>query len=179
MCNCRLTWGFQKQSLEVFYKKGVLNHFAIFTRKRLCKSRFISKVVGLRPTTLLKKRLWHRCFPVNFAKFLRTLFLQNNSRCLFLDFNQKQIPIHMKRTEKVSANQARIFKLLWNCTKIIDKFWILALLQYATFILDFACITFLRQTLLTHFMPLVSFYTTWKRQKTYSFLMFSGGVERG
>ena len=25
--------------------------------------------------TLLKKRLWHRCFPVNFAKFLRILFL--------------------------------------------------------------------------------------------------------
>ena len=25
---------------------------------------------GLRPATLLKKRLWHRCFPVNFAKFL-------------------------------------------------------------------------------------------------------------
>ena len=27
-----------------------------------------------RPATLLK-RLWRRCFPVNFAKFLRTLFL--------------------------------------------------------------------------------------------------------
>ena len=26
------------------------------------------------PATLLKKRLWHRCFPVNFAKFLRTAF---------------------------------------------------------------------------------------------------------
>ena len=24
--------------------------------------------------TLLKKRLWHRCFPVNFAKFLRRSF---------------------------------------------------------------------------------------------------------
>ena len=24
------------------------------------------------PATLLKKRLWHRCFPVNFVKFLRT-----------------------------------------------------------------------------------------------------------
>ena len=24
--------------------------------------------------TLLKKRLWHRCFPVNFTKFLRTPF---------------------------------------------------------------------------------------------------------
>ena len=31
------------------------------------------------PATLLKKRLWHRCFPVNFAKFLRTPFLQNTS----------------------------------------------------------------------------------------------------
>ena len=26
-----------------------------------------------------KMRLWRRCFPVNFAKFLRTLFLQNTS----------------------------------------------------------------------------------------------------
>ena len=31
---------------------------------------------SLMPATLLKKRLWHRCFPVNFAKFLRTPFLQ-------------------------------------------------------------------------------------------------------
>ena len=29
---------------------------------------------GLRPATLLKKRLWHRCFPMNFVKFLRTAF---------------------------------------------------------------------------------------------------------
>ena len=27
----------------------------------------------------IKERLWHRCFPVNFAKFLRTPFLQNTS----------------------------------------------------------------------------------------------------
>ena len=26
-----------------------------------------------------KKRLWHRCFPVNFVKFLRTPFRQNTS----------------------------------------------------------------------------------------------------
>ena len=31
---------------------------------------------------------------------------------------------------------------------------------------------------LTHFMPLVSFYTPWKYQKTRCFLIFSGGVER-
>ena len=29
----------------------------------------------LRPTALLKKRLWHRCFPGNFAKSLRTPFI--------------------------------------------------------------------------------------------------------
>ena len=29
----------------------------------------------LRPATLLKSRLWHRCLPVNFVKFLRTPFL--------------------------------------------------------------------------------------------------------
>ena len=43
---------------------------------------------SLRPATLLKKRLWHRCFPVNFAKFLRALFLQNTSRRLLLKIEQ-------------------------------------------------------------------------------------------
>ena len=42
------------------------------------------KVAGLRPATLLKKRLWHKCFPVNFVKFLRTPFLQNTSGGCFL-----------------------------------------------------------------------------------------------
>ena len=37
------------------------------------------QALGLRPVALLKKRLWHRCFPVNFATFLRTPFLQNTS----------------------------------------------------------------------------------------------------
>ena len=37
-----------------------------------------------RPATLLKKRLWHRCFLVNFVKFLRASFLQNISGRLLL-----------------------------------------------------------------------------------------------
>ena len=41
-------------------RKGVLRNFAKFTGKCLCQS--------------LKKRLWHRCFAVNFAKFLGTPF---------------------------------------------------------------------------------------------------------
>ena len=55
-------------------KKGVLRNFAKFTGKHLCQSLFFNKVAGLRPASLLKKRHWHGCFPVNFAKFLRTLF---------------------------------------------------------------------------------------------------------
>ena len=40
--------------------------------------------VSDRPATLLKKRLWHRCFPVDFAKFQRTLFLTEHLRWLLL-----------------------------------------------------------------------------------------------
>ena len=57
----------------------VLRDFAKFTGKHLRQSFFFNKVAGLRPTTLLKKSLWRRCFPVNFAKFLRTPFTQNTS----------------------------------------------------------------------------------------------------
>ena len=41
----------------------------------MCQSLFFNKVAGLRHATLLKKRLWHRCFPVSFSKFLGTPFL--------------------------------------------------------------------------------------------------------
>ena len=42
---------------EVFYKKGALKIFAKFTGKHLCQNHFFNKVPGLRPATLLKKRL--------------------------------------------------------------------------------------------------------------------------
>ena len=45
---------------------------------------FFNKVAGLRPTTLLIKRLWQRCFPENLAKFLRTPFLTEHLRWLLL-----------------------------------------------------------------------------------------------
>ena len=50
---------------EVFCKKGVLRNFTKFTGKHLCMSLFFNKVAG-QPATLLKTRLWHRYFPVNF-----------------------------------------------------------------------------------------------------------------
>ena len=65
-------------------KKGILRNFAKFTGKHLCQSLFLNKVAGLRLATLFKKRLWHRCFPVNFAKFLRTPFFTSDGYiCVF------------------------------------------------------------------------------------------------
>ena len=55
-------------------QKGVLRNFTKFTGKHLCQSLFFNKVAGLRLSTLLKKRLRHRCFLVNFVKFIRTPF---------------------------------------------------------------------------------------------------------
>ena len=37
-----------------------------------------------RVSILIKKRLWHRCFPVKFAKFLRTPFLTEHLQWLLL-----------------------------------------------------------------------------------------------
>ena len=51
-----------------FVKKGVLKNFTKLTGKQLRHSLFFNEV------TDLENRLWHRCFPVNFAKFLRIRF---------------------------------------------------------------------------------------------------------
>ena len=58
-------------------KKGVLRNFTKFTGKHQSQSLLFNKVAGLRLVTVLKKRVWHRCFPVNFVKFPRTPSLQN------------------------------------------------------------------------------------------------------
>ena len=56
-------------------------NFTKFTEKQLCQSLYFNKVYYF-TATLFKKRLWHRFFPVNFVKLLRTPFLQNTSRRL-------------------------------------------------------------------------------------------------
>ena len=68
----------------MFCEKGVLGNFTKFTGKHLCQGLFFNKVAGLKCATLLKKRAWHRCFPVNFVKFLRTPFLTEHLWWLLL-----------------------------------------------------------------------------------------------
>ena len=68
-------------------KKGVLENFTKLTGKYLCQGLVFNNVAGLRPASLLKKRLRHRFFTVSFVKFLRTPFLENTFGRLLLKWS--------------------------------------------------------------------------------------------
>ena len=76
-------------------KKVFLEFSQNSQEKHLCQSLF-NKVAGL-----LKRRIEHRCFPVNFAKFLRTPFFIEHLWWLLLlllyfeKVSAKNYPIHL------------------------------------------------------------------------------------
>ena len=77
---------YRRSRPEVFFKKDVLRSFTKFTGKNSRQSLLFIKVVG-RPSTLLKRRFWHRSFPLNFVKFLKLLFFIEHLWWLLLDSN--------------------------------------------------------------------------------------------
>ena len=88
---------------------------------------------GPKACNFTNKRLWHRCFPGNFAKFLRTLFLQNTSGRLLLfrvnrvsDYHTKSIYIKVflwiiVLRMLVPSKILRICKNTWN-SKLVRKY---------------------------------------------------------
>ena len=77
----------------MFFKIGVLKNFVILTEKHLCWSLFLIKLTPKTP-----KRLQHRYFLVNIAKFLRTPFLRKTSGgcfCCFKKFVHSQENIRL------------------------------------------------------------------------------------
>ena len=75
-------------------RKGALKNFKKFTGKRLCQSLFL-------PAALLKKRLLHRCFPVNgrllikLFKFSETVVYRNI--CVSIDHTETKSDRMMPR----------------------------------------------------------------------------------
>ena len=71
----------QKQPFADALQNRCTKNFTKLTGKHLCWSLFLIKLQTWRPSTVLKKRLQHRCFPVNITKslwtgfFIKTLFL--------------------------------------------------------------------------------------------------------
>ena len=81
---------------------------------------------GLRPATLLEMRLWYRFFPANFAKFLRTPFLQNTLGRLLLSVGN--ILGLFSRLFNLSLSTSFLGNLLWiRCLKKIQCFKIFLL----------------------------------------------------
>ena len=66
---------------EVFYKKDVLKNFAMFTRKHLCQSLFLS-------CNFVNKETLAQRFFCEFCKIFKNSFLQNTSRWILLFFNR-------------------------------------------------------------------------------------------
>ena len=64
--------------------KRCSQQFCKIYRKTPVAESLFNKAAGLTPVTLLKKRLWRRCFPGNFVKFLRTPFDIEHLRCLLV-----------------------------------------------------------------------------------------------
>ena len=70
-------WGWVEKKRCLQKKACILKYFDIFTGKNLCWN-LLDKVAGLKDTTCnFKKRLQHRCLPVNIANILRTRILKN------------------------------------------------------------------------------------------------------
>ena len=102
----------QKQPPEVFCIKRCSQKFCKIHRKT--------------PVPEFKKqRLWHKCFLVNCAKFLRTLFLQNTCGRLLLD--------HFLLTVHCTLRCRREFLKCFNCN--LEKFLVVKVLQiYAKYV---------------------------------------------
>ena len=62
----------RSRRLQMFFKIGTLKNFAVITRKHLCRSLFLNELQAWRPRK--RYRIQHRCFPVNNAKVLGTVF---------------------------------------------------------------------------------------------------------
>ena len=68
-----------------------------------------NKVAGW-PATLLKKGLWHKYFPVNFEKFLRTTLLTEHLRWLILAFQNKNYSTNLTTVKCVLNENNRSIK---------------------------------------------------------------------
>ena len=120
-----------------FIRKGVLRIFAKFTEKHLRQSLFFDKVAGLRPqarvsfliklqasglrsVTLLKKGLWHKRFPVNFVKCLRTPFYWTPLEDCFWSWQNRIFKVFWKIN--ISQSSEKCKENISVC-KTFPKFW--------------------------------------------------------
>ena len=97
----------QKQSSDVFCKKGVMKKLGKIQRKTPVLESLFNKVATRWLATLLKKKLLHTHFLLNFAKFFVTPFLQNTSgRLLQCSLLKNHVKIRVIRTASTTFSDA-------------------------------------------------------------------------
>ena len=75
---------------QTLCKIGALKNFAMFTGKHLCWCLLLMKL----KSNFVKKKLQHRCFCVNIAKFLRACFFKKHLWWLLLeDLKYASVPV--------------------------------------------------------------------------------------
>ena len=90
----------RRSSVKKVFLKALQN-----SQENICgRVFFFNQVADLRPTTWLKKRPWHKCFPVNFAKFLRTHFLYNTYGSCFWIIKCLTVPPLLKSHVGISSS---------------------------------------------------------------------------
>ena len=82
--NLKTTKG-RTRNFQSVYSLCSENLFVVIRHDSQKQSPGVVLLKRLRPATLLKKRLWHKCFSVNFTKSLRTPLLTEHLRWLLLD----------------------------------------------------------------------------------------------
>ena len=101
----------------MFYKRRVLIHFAKFMGKHLCWSLFFNNFI--------KKRLQHKCFPVDFSKFLRTPFFRTSpvaasDRNIFIELFSHLLSINQRFLQRAfNYENARTMNKI--CSKLTIK----------------------------------------------------------
>ena len=94
---------------------------ANLTGKHLCRS--LLQASGLKACNFINKKLEHRCFPVNIAKFLRTLFSQNTSGGCSTFFQINQVQNYEDRIHKWGNNwYFRLFQRLRWAVSILSVY---------------------------------------------------------
>ena len=93
-------------------------------------------------------RLWHRCFPVNFTKFLRTSFLTEHRRWLLLLKQRRFRETECIRGQKDPDTLQESLKLMiWNITSgfSYSYFSLIAVVLHCCFLCVFCVIFFQNQ----------------------------------
>ena len=74
------------------------------------------------PATLLKKRLWHRCFPMNFAKFSKTVFyITLSGACFCLSMVSKYTFVGTVFTFLIQTLMTEHFHVKWALNKLLGN----------------------------------------------------------